>query len=153
STERIAEVLDNAIKVSAENRHRVLPRFEEVDVTKIIENVVHEILPLARLNEQKFSQEIDRNLVPIIADAKHIYRILYNLLSNACRFTPPGGRIVLNVSIQPDLQSLTREPQLSISVRDNGIGIPKEELNRIFDRFYRSQSQPLDSGGMGLGLT
>lgn len=153
STERIAEVLDNAIKISAENRHRVLPRFEEVDVTKIIENVVHEILPLARLNEQKFSQEIDRNLVPIIADAKHIYRILYNLLSNACRFTPPGGRIVLNVSIQPDLQSLTREPQLSISVRDNGIGIPKEEWNRIFDRFYRSQSQPLDSGGMGLGLT
>ena len=153
STERIAEVLDNAIKVSAQNRHQVLPRFEEIDATKIIEKVVHEIIPIARLNEQKFTSDIDRNLIPIMADAKHIYRILYNLLSNACRFTPPGGRINLRVWIQPDLASLTREPSFCMTVQDNGTGIPKEDFSRVFDRFYRSKSQPLDGGGMGLGLT
>jgi signal transduction histidine kinase len=79
-----------------------------------------------------------------------IERVLYNLVANAIRHTPPGGRIVLSVCAQepgaPDLA-------VTISVADTGEGISAEDLPHVFDRFYRGEkSRSRTTGGAGLGL-
>jgi two-component system sensor histidine kinase ResE len=153
-SERVVEILDNAIKISAQNRHQILPRFEEVDVAKMIESTAHEIQPLGRLHEVEIKQKLDPELVPIMADVKHLHRIIYNLLSNACRFTPPGGRVLIRAWLQMENWGQTKRPYLFITVADNGVGMPQEELARIFDRFHQIKHPNLShNGGMGLGLT
>ncbi len=85
------------------------------------------------------------NLPQIQADARRIDQVLTNLLSNALRHTPAGGRIV--VAIRSDTEELT------FTVADNGEGIPAEHLPYIFDRFYRvADSRSRREGGAGLGL-
>jgi signal transduction histidine kinase/DNA-binding response OmpR family regulator/ligand-binding sensor domain-containing protein len=78
-------------------------------------------------------------------DKEKIQHIVSNLLSNAIKFTPKGGEVVLSLTLS--------EPMVCIEVRDNGIGIPPEALDRIFDRYYQVQD-PLSKGepGTGIGL-
>jgi signal transduction histidine kinase len=74
-----------------------------------------------------------------------VRRLLLILLDNAIKYTGSGGRVSLQLARFPD--------RVDIAVEDNGIGIPPEDLPRLFDRFYRSEkSRSRDFGGVGLGL-
>ena len=94
-------------------------------------------------------------LPPADADPDRIAQVLNNLLLNAVRFTPDGGRIVVEA-----LPPAAAQPQLTVRVRDTGIGIPEDELERIFEAFYEiapwqhhhSGTTQFGSGGLGLGL-
>ncbi|MEW5960561.1 MAG: ATP-binding protein [Chloroflexota bacterium] len=153
SAERMKQVLDNAIQISAQTRRQVLPRFEEIDPQKIIAEALREITPLAQVRELELSQEIKTGLPLLAADARHLRRILDNLLSNACRFTPPGGRVTLRAWVQAEREANQTRDHLLLAVADNGIGIPPGEIKRIFDPFYQveHQDQSIESG-MGMGL-
>jgi PAS domain S-box-containing protein len=154
SAERMVDVLDNAIQITAQNRHQILPRFEEIDVEIIINEALREIASLAQLRELELQREIKPELPKIAADPRHLRRILDNLLSNACRFTPPGGRITLRAWPQSERVGNIYRPQLYLSVADNGVGIPPSEVKRVFDPFYQVKNQGMDEdGGMGMGLT
>jgi PAS domain S-box-containing protein len=153
SAERMREVLDNAIQISAQNRHQVLPRIEEIDPTEVINEALREITPLAHLRELELGQEIAADLPPVAADATHLRRILDNLLSNACRFTPPGGRVTLRAWVQSEREGNQTRDYLLLAVADNGVGIPPAEAKRIFDPFYQVGDQDLTArSGMGMGL-
>lgn len=82
----------------------------------------------------------------VMGDAQRLVQILNNLLSNACRYTPAGGRI--------SISAVRFDDQAEVTIRDTGIGIARDELDRIFDRFYRS-ADPLvqEQSGTGLGLS
>jgi len=81
-----------------------------------------------------------------LVDEDRIGQVLLNLVGNALQFTPPGGRVAINI--------LQREHELQIAVADAGIGIPPEHLPHIFDRFYRvDRSRARPGGGSGIGLT
>lgn len=89
--------------------------------------------------------QIDDNLPYCCADPKRLKQIILNLVNNAFRYTPAGGDVW--VTARKD------NGQAVFIVRDNGIGIPEEELGRIFERFYRAeQSRNRENGGSGLGL-
>jgi signal transduction histidine kinase/DNA-binding response OmpR family regulator/sugar lactone lactonase YvrE len=77
-------------------------------------------------------------------DRDKLEKILYNLCSNAVKYTPPGGQIDLSVSVTPD-------DTLKVSVADTGIGIPEDALEAVFDRFYRTKGTG-KAGGTGIGL-
>jgi signal transduction histidine kinase len=82
---------------------------------------------------------------PVLADSRRIYQVLQNLLSNAVKYSPDGGRIELVAEVG------ARE--LVVSVRDTGLGMPRGELDRIFDRFHRIGGERAQRiGGTGLGL-
>ena len=79
------------------------------------------------------------------ADRRAVEQILTNLLDNACKYTEPGGRIEVRVSEDGG--------QVRLEVEDTGVGIPPEDLPRIFERFYRvDKARSRDLGGTGLGL-
>jgi two-component system phosphate regulon sensor histidine kinase PhoR len=109
-------------------------------------------LNAARDWEKKFA---DKNLHLIVdlaagspsvrADASRLQEILYNLLDNAVKYSPQEGEIRLRVE--------RRDKEIALSVSDNGPGISKKDLPRIFERFYRAdQSRSGEEGGTGLGL-
>jgi PAS domain S-box-containing protein len=155
NAERVVRVLDNAIQVTVLNKDKNVPRLQEVDVDEAVKTVVREITPLTEVRELEFTREIATGLPTIIADGKHLNRILMNLLSNACRFTPRGGRVTLKAWMQEQRNGNVSRPYLQMAVSDNGVGISSFEQKRIFDSFYRLDRpglEPEDEEGMGMGL-
>ncbi|MFP3897268.1 MAG: sensor histidine kinase, partial [Anaerolineales bacterium] len=87
----------------------------------------------------------EEDLPLVNADPDRVAQVLHNLLSNALRYTPEGGSVILSASMS--------EGHVRFTVRDSGPGIPKEDLARIFSRFYRGdRARQRDDGGAGLGL-
>jgi two-component system phosphate regulon sensor histidine kinase PhoR len=101
---------------------------------KIIENKGHQV-----------SVDIPDDLPKILADRGRMEQVFSNLLDNAVKFTPPGGKI--------SIQARWEKPYVLVEVRDNGVGIPPEHLARVFERFYRvDRARSREAGGTGLGL-
>jgi signal transduction histidine kinase len=91
--------------------------------------------------------EVETGLPPVQGDAARIGQVLRNLLSNALRYTPAGGEIIVRCERLPDATGVL------LSVKDTGQGIKSEDLPHVFDRFYRGdKSRSRASGGAGLGL-
>lgn len=125
--------------------HRQPERVEEV-----IEESVHEVEPLATSKRQNLQFSWEEGLPTIPLDRHRFHQALLNLLNNAVKFTPEGKTITVTVKMT-DLS--TPSPNLWISVSDMGEGIPEEELERIFDKFYQSRfPSASNKKGTGLGL-
>jgi two-component system phosphate regulon sensor histidine kinase PhoR len=101
--------------------------------------------PALRKKEQTLAANAPAGLPNVSGDPDYIERAIYNLIDNAIKYTPPRGRIEAAVRFDG--------ARLIVSVSDNGIGIPAEDLPRIFERFYRvDKSRSREMGGTGLGL-
>jgi signal transduction histidine kinase/CheY-like chemotaxis protein len=116
---------------------------EDLFVESIFGEVVSALRPLAEKKTQTLSSTIESSS-RVHADATRFKQVLLNLVGNAIKFTPEGGRIEL------EAQQADREVQ--VKVRDNGPGIPPEEQKRIFEAFYRLRKSGEGTEGTGLGL-
>lgn len=153
NAEQILEILENALQINLLERSEIRPNFEQVNVEQVVARVIHDMTPTLQINRLKLVKEIKSELLPVTADQKHLYRILENLLSNACRFTPPGGQITVQIRIQNEREDQGIRPHLLLIVADNGVGIPQAEFKRIFEPFYRLDNQnPGDKPRLGMGL-
>lgn len=111
-----------------------------------LEELAEKLRPRAEEKGLRFSLELAEGLPQVETDADALEQILTNLVDNAVKFTPPGGSITLSADRIP-------AGTLRLQVRDNGKGIPPEDLERVFDRFFRvERSRSQDHGGSGLGL-
>ena len=117
---------------------------EDVDLQALITEAVRRASVLAEARSVALTAETS-SPVPFTGDSRRLLQILLNLVDNAIKFTPAGGQVMVN---------LNREGSWAvISVQDTGIGIPPEEQEKIFQRFYRVQKgRSRDTGGTGLGL-
>jgi two-component system phosphate regulon sensor histidine kinase PhoR len=116
-----------------------------------LQDLINDALDYVREAAEKKKISIDRSepfpLLNIAVDRNYIEQVLINLIDNAIKYTPDGGRIVIS-AVERDGK------EIEVSVHDNGIGIPKEDLPRIFERFYRvDKGRSQESGGTGLGLS
>jgi len=91
-----------------------------------------------------FSVVCQPDLPSVCADAPRLEQVLVNLIHNSVKFTPPGGQVILSAQKEEDL--------IRFAVQDSGVGIPPEDLPRIFERFYKTD-RARTSGGTGLGLS
>lgn len=136
----VTEILDLR-KVEA---GRVELEMEEVSLAEIAGQVVDKFATLAKEKSISISQSIYEDSI-VMADKDRLKQVLINLLDNAIRFTPAGGRVEVAIK---DLKE-----HLLVSVSDNGSGIPLEEQSQIWERFYKvDKARTRIGGGIGLGL-
>jgi signal transduction histidine kinase/sensor domain CHASE-containing protein len=149
----INELLDLA-KLDAGHIELDLERF---DACALLDEVAAQLEPL--ILGRQLQVKIDSHIIDphITADKKRITQLFFNLLSNAIKFSPEGGIILIEVS--DDLLPAGRraqdrgwQPALAIRFIDQGIGIPADELESIFDKFVQSSATKSGAGGTGLGL-
>jgi signal transduction histidine kinase/ActR/RegA family two-component response regulator len=141
-----ARLLDDLLDVSRITRGKIELRRRKVDLGAAISEVVESTRSLMNAKAQTLSVALPEDPIYVDTDPTRLTQILSNLLSNATKYTHAGGRIAV---------ACRREGEHAvIVVRDNGIGIPRETLTRIFDLF--AQAEPLAArtqGGLGIGLT
>ena len=119
---------------------------EEIDIREVIETALKELEPEAIKKGIKINSHIDGDLPKVEADPRELRHILKNLLINAIKFNKIDGEVVIN--------SEQKEDFIEISIEDNGIGISKEHIKKVFDRFYQVDSSITRRyGGAGLGLS
>jgi PAS domain S-box-containing protein len=117
---------------------------QPVATAELVERSLRTLRPLIKDAQLKLSVRVPAKLPTVSADAERIGQVLSNLVGNAIRFTAPGGKITVSAESEGNL--------VKISVTDTGTGIPKEQLNHIFDRFWQSSQSSIRSRGAGLGL-
>ena len=107
-------------------------------------DIDYEMTPLALRNNQVLEFELPESLPYIQADKGRLRQIILNLLNNAFKFTPEGGKVTLRASV--------REEDLLVEVEDTGSGIAQEDLTRLFEPYFRRTTDRERLSGLGLGL-
>lgn len=145
-SERMDKIVSALLLLSElESADRVLQR-ETVHLPELIQTAVETLRPLAVGKKQNLRVEPLEGLPTLRADNQKIHQVLINLLHNAISYTPEGGSITVETTPVPG--------GVEVSVTDDGIGIPLEDLSRIFERFYRvDKGRSRELGGTGLGLS
>lgn len=143
NADRLLTLINDIIRLSELDAVQAAPEFEELDLYAVAQNCVQ----LLQVNAQNHGVSIRAkgSSQMIHANRQMLEELVYNLCDNAIRYNKQGGMVEVSVS-------RTRNGIL-LSVQDNGIGIPKEHQERIFERFYRvDKSRSKETGGTGLGL-
>ncbi|MBN2005930.1 MAG: PAS domain-containing protein [Anaerolineae bacterium] len=152
NTTRMASLTNNIISVAEIERGRVGLSYQMIEVPDLVNELLGRYQD--RIEERMLTVKLDftEDLPSIEADPNRMRLILDNLLSNAVKFTYPSGRITIGCR---GIQGTLGKPTFfSIWVSDTGVGIPIEDQNRIWERFYRVEnSLSLEAGGLGIGLT
>lgn len=145
-TDRMAKIISDLLTLSSldEKTNYTRPA-EQIDIRNMVENLVDRLAPQAKKREQTLTYTPINDVPKIKGDRGALDRVLTNIISNALKYTPSGGTIEIFTS--------TVYNDIMIKVSDTGIGISKEQLPNIFDRFYRvDKARSRDKGGTGLGL-
>jgi len=118
---------------------------EEVSLAPIVAGTLERLRVFGEAQGVLLVSEVPQDLPPVRADAERVGQVLVNLLHNAVKFSPAGGRI--------EVRAQTTPQEVVVSVRDEGIGIPEREIERVFERFYKvDRARVRGKGGTGLGL-
>ncbi|VAW53076.1 hypothetical protein MNBD_GAMMA06-1941 [hydrothermal vent metagenome] len=158
SGQRLLKLLNDLLDLSKLEAGRMSFEFSENDLRTTIANVIDELKPLFRAQLLTIDVEAaDADTIAVYDDEK-ISQVIRNLLSNAIKFSPVGKSIIVYFSSSQlpsnDKQSVMLEiPAISVSILDQGTGIPEGELEMVFDEFAQSSKTEHDVGGTGLGLS
>jgi PAS domain S-box-containing protein len=137
----IEDLLDVSRIISGKLKFEVQP----VSFAEITEAVVNSLRPAVDARQIQLETEIDPTAGPILGDPERLQQIVTNLISNAVKFTPEGGKIEVRLQ--------RSGAQIRLEVSDTGVGIPAEHMPHIFERFRQADSSSIRAhGGLGLGL-
>ncbi len=143
-SDRLSNLIEALLEISLIESGTVKFVREPVDVSAVINQVLSALQPLADQERIELKLDIADGLPELQGDKGKIRSAVTNIVNNAIKFTPEQGQVAISARIQGK--------QLLISVSDTGIGIPKEELPKIFGRFYRVHQPGKQIQGTGLGL-
>ena len=137
---RLAELLD-IVKTGG---GRLSLKLEPLDMKSLLQGIGFQIAPLVQSKAQNFCLDLPDTIPLVQGDGQRLEQAVFNLVSNAHKFTPEGGNITL--------RARKRDTELIIEVQDDGIGISKEEQGRLFKPYSRINSDMKKHPGLGLGL-
>jgi len=144
--EHLTRLVDDLLDVSRITRDRLTLRKEPVDLSSIIMSVVDAARPELERHDHQLTLRITEAPLPAECDVVRMTQVFSNLLNNAAKYTPRGGSITVTAEREADTAV--------VRIRDTGVGIPAEQLPRLFEMFYQADPA-LDrpDGGLGIGLT
>jgi PAS domain S-box-containing protein len=141
----LGSLVDDLLDVSRVMRGQIQLERSRVEVGAIVAGAVEQLRPLMEARGHALVVEQEAGNAAVIGDARRLVQVLVTLLDNAARYTAPGGRIVLSVTL--------KAPAVRIAVRDDGAGIEARLLPHVFDLFSRGDHAPERiPGGLGIGL-
>lgn len=142
---RLGRLIQDLLELAMLDSNRVTPECEQFSLAELIHDVVQEFELQAREADVSLEVTPPDAAVSVYADISLIQRVLENLVGNALKYTPAGGKV--SISVQRSAATV------GVSVADTGPGIPREALPHIFDRFYKAdEDDGSRKGSMGLGL-
>ena len=145
NSRRLLSRIEDLLTVSGVEAGAMRLQAVPMSVQALVDSATSALVPTMRGRDLTLAVDVADDVATIVGDAEKLDRVLINLLSNATKFTPDGGRITIRV--RRDVDAVT------VSVADTGIGIPVDEQPRVFERFFRSSNaQELAVPGTGLGL-
>jgi two-component system phosphate regulon sensor histidine kinase PhoR len=143
---RLNRLVEDLLVISKVELGEIKLHFEEVSIRDVVISALPLVEVKAGLKKINIQNNLQENLPHIWADRDRLTQILVNVLDNAVKFTPEDGSIFIDAGQKDNYAVLT--------ITDTGIGIPKEEVQRLGERFYRvERSRSRDLGGTGLGLS
>ncbi|MBK7896977.1 MAG: hypothetical protein IPJ90_19250 [Anaerolineaceae bacterium] len=140
-------MVEELLELSRIESGQVPLRLKATAVADLLLQPLDRLRPQAERAQIELILDLPAALPLVLADPDRIYQVVSNLLYNAIKFTPEGGKITLQASYEQ------AEDEVVVAVHDTGVGIPQEDLGRIFERFYKSdRARTRSRGGTGLGL-
>ena len=141
------KLVQDLLTISQMEAGNIKMHYSDFNFYNLVDEVFEQFEGKAEKKDLKlsFSETSPRDIM-VYADRERIYQVMINLVSNGIKYTTEkGGKVMVNI--------IPGKEEIIVEVTDDGIGIPQEDLNRIFERFYRvDKSRSKDSGGTGLGL-
>jgi PAS domain S-box-containing protein len=143
----LARLVDDLLDVSRITRGSIRLRKEVVDLGATVQRAVEGARPLIESRAHELTLDLPREPIRLEADATRLEQIVSNLLDNAAKYTMPGGRIWVSAAREGE--------EAIVRVRDTGIGVPPDVLDRVFEPFVQQAEGSLarSEGGLGVGLT
>ena len=146
-TKRLRFQVEKVLQMSMFDRQKATLKPKDVDANELIKGVVHTFALKVERYNGKIDTELEAAEAHVFVDEMHITNVIFNLMDNAVKYKRP------DVDLHLMVRTWNESGKLMISVQDNGIGIKKENLKKIFEKFYRVHTGNLhDVKGFGLGL-
>jgi len=145
---RLSTLINDLLDLSKLEAGKMRMQFELSYIDKVIDESIEAFRAWANTKSIKIEKNVASGLPQVEIDLQRIGQVLNNLIGNAIKFTPSGGTVTVEANLTKD------KKEIEVSIKDTGVGIAKEDLLRIFDRFYQgSERSPTDITGTGLGLS
>lgn len=144
SSRHLLDLVNNILDLASIEAGHFKLQPASVDVSTFLKKVASLVEKRAESNEQHFIQSFSKGIKTWNIDERRVKQALYNLLNNAIKFTPPGGKIIL--------EAKATQKNLEISVSDTGIGISSEEKSQVLKKFERGEGSAQRGAGVGLSL-
>ena len=145
NSERLSKLVEELGELANIELGNYTVKNEIIHLKSLVEEILEDLAPKIKRKNLEVRTSISSELY-VKSDSLLLYRILSNLLSNAVKYSFDGGRI--------EIDAIEKSDEIQISVKDEGIGIEREEIHRIFERFYRgSNAKKFSISGLGIGLS
>jgi two-component system sensor histidine kinase/response regulator len=145
NVERLTRMVNDLLDLSRIEAGRLEVDLGPMSLADSVTEVLDTFQPIAKAKGIRLSEERPAITTQVLGDRDKLHQVLTNLVHNAIKFTPKDGEI--RVEVQPYAEGFVR-----VAVIDSGCGIPPDEVDKVFDRFYRGDSVSPDARGAGLGL-
>lgn len=142
--DKLLNLVNNLLKLSTMEYDKSLFKLKEENIEDIINNSVKDFYKLAESKNIEIHLDIEKNLPTVMVDFEKLTWVINNLLNNALKFTTAGDQIYIS--------SYKNHSKIFVSIKDTGIGISEEYLDKIFDKFVQVKGQDSSNSGTGLGL-
>ncbi|MCL7410569.1 MAG: ATP-binding protein [Methanosarcinaceae archaeon] len=145
NSKRLSNLIDSLIYLTMEKAKKIEFRFDLIQIVDIIKQAVADVHPIIEKKGLTIITDMPDELPKVNGDTDRLTEVIINLIDNAVKFTPKGGEITITACEKPEI--------IHITVKDTGVGIPKDATSKLFERFYQvDASSTRRYGGTGLGL-